>query len=321
MMSLFFYINCLSRRIMSAPLFIDLFCGAGGFTEGLKRAGFHHVVGVEIDPLYASTYRANHGDVIEDDLRNVTKERLDAFVQGRKIDLIAASPPCQSFSSCGPRKVGDPKDMLYQEVIRIAPMYQPRLLVIENVLGLLTKRAGSDKIIDTMIRDLAAIGYHAEYRVLSADEFEVPQRRKRVIIVAALDPADISFPVPVQGFDPSVQRVLRAEADVPAKYFWPLHRREYFDRKPKYVKYLDVTQPCCTLRACYAKNRGADAAIQYAPDRVRMMTEQECAAIQSFPDTYVFKGSMTKQYKQIGNAIPVNLAKHVGCAILGSQST
>lgn len=303
--------------------FIDLFCGAGGFSEGLKRAGFDHVVGVEMDPHCAATYAANHRDVIQDDVRNVTKERLDAFVKGRPIALVAASPPCQSFSTVGPRTADDPKDTLYMEALRVVSLYKPRWVLIENVPGLLTKRvAGTgEKIIDRMLQDLRDIGYAADYRVLSANDYEVPQRRKRVVIVGARNAAEVAFPPPVAGFDGAVRTVLRPEADVPPKYFWPDHRRAYFDRKPQYVKYLDPAEVCCTIRACYSKNRGADACVRYAPERVRMLTEEECAAIQSFPPAYVFTGCMTRRYKQIGNAIPVNLAKHAGQALLRGSSS
>lgn len=298
--------------------FIDLFGGAGGFSEGLKQAGFHHVVGVEIDPLFASTYKANHGAVVVGDVRNVNKESLSKHVGRKKISLIAASPPCQSFSTCGPRKANDPKDSLYQEVVRIVSEYMPRWVIIENVTGMLTKRDDQtdEKIIDSMLDDLRGLGYHADYRVLSADQYEVPQRRRRVIIVGALALKDLKFPIPVSNFDPAVKHVILPRSEVPDKYFWPEHRRAYFERKPQYVKYLNVEEPCCTVRACYAKNRGADACVKYSTDVIRMLTERECAAIQTFPKDYVFQGCMSKIYQQVGNAIPVNLARHVGLALL-----
>lgn len=309
---------------MSHHYFIDLFSGAGGFTEGLKQAGFKHLVGVEIDSLFASTYEANHGNVIVGDIRDVNLASLLGEVDKSEISLIAASPPCQSFSTCGTRTSGDPRDSLYQEVIRVVKGIRPRWVLIENVTGLLTKRETKDgpKIIDTMLDDLRRIGYHAAYRVLSADDYEVPQRRKRVIIVGALNAEDLTFPEPVPRttFNPAVVNVLTPEIDVPKKYFWPEHRRAYFDRKPQYVRYLEHDETCCTIRACYAKNRGADACIRYSKDNVRMLTERECAAIQTFPATYIFKGSMSNIYRQIGNAIPVNLARHVGQALLRTKS-
>ena len=300
--------------MLPRPCFIDLFGGAGGFTEGLKQAGFEHLVGVEIEELYASSYAANHGHVIVGDVRNVDRAKLDAFIGSRQLSLIAASPPCQSFSTCGPRKADDPKDTLYQEVIRIVAEYKPRWVLIENVTGILTKRAKEGKIMDNMLLDLKQIGYHADFRVLSAEQFEVPQKRRRVIIVGALDSDDLRFPEPVTSFDAAMKHVL--SDSVLEKYYWPEHRRAYFERKPQYVKYLNVEEPCCTIRACYAKNRGADACIRYSKERIRMLTEGECAAIQTFPKSYIFKGCMSKIYKQVGNAIPVNLAKHIGLALL-----
>lgn len=299
--------------------FLDLFCGAGGFSQGLKDAGFEHLLGIELDRAAAETYAANHGSVLVADIKKVSLDKIrDLGPEFRKkIDLVAASPPCQSFSLAGPRKVGDPKDMLYKHVIRLVDEIKPRWVLIENVPGMLSKQLKKKAAVDLIIGDLERIGYHAEYRTLIGTDYEIPQIRKRVIIVASKRERDVKFPEPVVDFDPSIRRFLEPRRRVPERNFWAPHVREYFVRKHEYVKYLDLDKPSPTIRACYLKNRGADGAVMYDEDHIRRLTEKEVAAIQTFPKSYVFVGSMTEVYKQIGNAIPPKLAEHLGRALLG----
>jgi DNA (cytosine-5)-methyltransferase 1 len=303
---------------MTKKYFVDLFGGAGGFSEGLKQAGFEHVVGVEMDPLFAMTYAANHGSVIVDDVRNVTREKLLEYVGDKQIELVAASPPCQSFSTCGPRKIGDPKDTLFEEVVRIVGILNPKKVILENVTGLLTKKCSETgvKYVDMIMQRLKDVGYHAECRVLASEDYEVPQKRRRVIIIAALNVDDVKYPDKMNEYDRSMGRFVNERIDVPKEYFLRDKGIAYFARKPQYVRYVNLDKPCNTIRACYAKSRGADAAVKYEDGVIRMLTERECATVQTFPESYVFKGCRGKVYQQIGNAIPVNLAKHVGMALL-----
>jgi DNA (cytosine-5)-methyltransferase 1 len=301
--------------------FIDLFAGAGGFSEGLKQAGFNHIVGIENDPYAAKTYIANHSDCIIKNIEDVSREDIDGYLKGRPLDLIVASPPCQSYSLAGPRKIGDPRDGLFKEVIRIVGIYKPRYVLIENVTGMLTKVVQDKKAIDHIIDELYALGYEAEYRVLSANDYEVPQRRRRVIVVASRNKDDICFPLPITSFDASVGNCVLKRDEVPSKYFWHQRSVDYFAKKPQYAKFIDMDKPCTTIRACYKKNRGSDCSIKYSQNDIRVLTESECAAIQTFPKDYNFVGSMTRVYRQIGNAIPVNLAKHVGMALKSRSLT
>lgn len=311
------------------PTFIDLFAGCGGFSEGLKQAGLEHVVGVEMDETFARSYALNHEHVIVADVRDVTPSDIESRLAGRSLDVLAASPPCQSFSSCGPRTANDPKDALYREVVRIAAALRPRVVLIENVTGLLTKRTiDGRRFVDCVEADLRDAGYRVDHRVLCAVDFGVPQKRRRVIIVGVRHDvvSDASFfPEPLATLAPedvAVSRVLLPRDQVPLKYYAPPRRRAYFDRKPEFVRFVKPDKPCLTVRACYHKNRGADALVKYAEDdAIRMLTERECAAIQSFPEDYKFAGCMTKVYQQVGNAIPVALARAVGEAVVGAASS
>ena len=95
--------------------FIDLFAGLGGWTTGLRKAGLEHVCGVEQDQHAAETYRRNHGAVLCSDVCQIGRSHLDAFVKGRKLNMIVASPPCTSVSNQGSQKSGDSRDYMYRE--------------------------------------------------------------------------------------------------------------------------------------------------------------------------------------------------------------
>lgn len=161
--------------------FIDLFCGAGLFTQGLKDAGLQHVCGVEIDRTAANSYMLNHEHAICGDVRDVTQTSFDFGT----VDVLVASCPCQSFSSIGRRKVGDDRDDLYREVVRIAGFLKPKIVIIENVHGILTKKDSAGELILHKIHALfLSAGYDLEWHVLNAKDFGVPQSRKRVLLQA-----------------------------------------------------------------------------------------------------------------------------------------
>ena len=119
--------------------FIDLFAGLGGWTSGLRKAGLEHVCGVEMNPYAAEAYRRNHGTFICADVCEVGRSHLDVFIKGRKLNMIVASPPCTSFSQQGSWKPGDPRDYLDRQAIRIALLYQVDYILMENVMGIISK--------------------------------------------------------------------------------------------------------------------------------------------------------------------------------------
>lgn len=305
--------------------FIDVFCGAGGFTEGFKMAGWKHIVGIEWDKHAASTYAANHeGDVIVKDARLVTIADLNPFLiknnRGSKsIDAIIGSPPCTSFSSAGPRIIGDERDDLYREVIRLAALLKPKFVVIENVIGMLTKtdpQRNNQSFVNLVIKDLNAIGYFCEYQVLSAMQFGLPQSRRRVIFVACRDKRKIRFPI-VDKVDPRsvpVRKVLEPPQRVAAKFFLSPQKIDYFANR-EFTRYIDLDKAAPTIRATYFKSQGEHGLVRYDDGRVRKLTDKEIARIQGFPKSYVFLGSLTQIYKQIGNAVAPPMGKAIALAL------
>lgn len=172
---------------MSKPSVIDLFAGCGGLSLGLRRAGFDVKAAVEIEPLAAETYRRNHPQVklLERDVREVTGDDLRRAAQlgGKTLDLLAGCPPCQGFSRTkrrNKRKVRDRRNGLVAHFLRIAREMRPSTILLENVPGL-----EKDRRFRRMVSDLGGMGYKVAWGLLDAAEFGVPQRRKRLILMAS----------------------------------------------------------------------------------------------------------------------------------------
>jgi DNA (cytosine-5)-methyltransferase 1 len=181
---------------------IDLFAGGGGLTLGLKQAGFIVSAAVEIDPVAAATYQENHVEtvVFSKDIREVRAEELLATSPTNTIDLIAACPPCQSFSSLTAKyKKEDKRDRLINEFARLVEEIRPRTLMMENVPGLAAK---GKKLFDPVIQRFKDIGYKIDYRVLEVADYGVPQRRKRLVVLGCLD-RSIEIPIATHMEEPA----------------------------------------------------------------------------------------------------------------------
>lgn len=178
---------------MNKPVAIDLFSGGGGLTAGLKAAGFSVCAAVECDEIAATTYSENHPEVvmITRDIRVVTADEIIRCSPTNKIDLIAACPPCQSFSSLTSKyKRKDSRDELIFEFARMVEQIKPAFIMMENVPGLAIK---GKKLFTPVINKFKKIGYNIEYRVLEVADYGVPQNRKRLVVLGALG-KDISIP-------------------------------------------------------------------------------------------------------------------------------
>ena len=169
---------------------IDLFSGCGGLTQGLKQAGFRVLAAVEIDGTAASTYRMNHPHVhlINDDIKTVDAGLLRKRLELRcgELDLVAACPPCQGFSTLttknGARRVVDERNALIFDVLTFVARFRPRAVMLENVPKLADKQE-----FRSFVRSLKRYGYTSDFRILNAAKFGVPQRRRRLILVAFRD--------------------------------------------------------------------------------------------------------------------------------------
>ena len=323
---------------------IELFAGAGGLALGLEEAGLHHVMLNEFDHTACDTLRNNrpNWNVIEGDIHTIDFSQY----QG-KVDVVTGGFPCQAFSYAG-KKLGfeDARGTLFFEWARAVKEIQPKICIGENVRGLLSHENG--KTIKGMIDVLTELGYKVLIpQVLKAIYYKVPQKRERMILVGIRKDISTEFyyPKPSRHIFTTKDALKKGslyDCDVPEsegeKY--PEKKRKVLDLVPpggywrdlpvdiqkEYMKgsfYLgggktgmarriSWDEPCLTLTCAPAQKQTE----RCHPDETRPFTVREYARIQTFPDSWKFAGSMTQQYKQIGNAVPVNLAKEVGYSIV-----
>jgi DNA (cytosine-5)-methyltransferase 1 len=315
---------------------IELFAGAGGTALGLENAGFRHVLLNEIDKNSVKTLSANrpgwnviHGDVAEVDFRDWKG----------KVDLVQGGFPCQAFSYAG-KKLGfeDTRGTLFYEFARCVNEVKPKIAMGENVRGLLNHDDG--KTLETLVEVLEEIGYKVAYRVLRAQYLDVPQKRERLIIIGVRKDLNIPFMFPKEkdytvslreafkdcpasaGQEYS-QRKKEIMAKVPPGGYWrdlPLDLQKEYMKASFYMsggktgmaRRLSWDEPSLTL-TCNPAQKQTE---RCHPEETRPLTVREYARIQTFPDDWEFIGSVSSQYKQIGNAVPVNLAYHVGSCLI-----
>lgn len=170
---------------MKSLRIIDLFCGCGGFTQGFEQAGYHSLLGVDLWADATSTYQYNFpkSKVINDDITKVSTEHLldVAGASSSEIDGIIGGPPCQGFSISGKRMIDDPRNVLYKSFVDFVGDIQPKFFVMENVPGLVSMAKGAVR--DAVLDDFTSRGYNVSWKILSADDFGVPQHRRRVFFV------------------------------------------------------------------------------------------------------------------------------------------
>lgn len=313
---------------------IELFAGAGGLALGLENAGFHHNLLVEIDKHAASTLKTNRPDwnVICGDARAVSFEGMEA-------DIITGGFPCQTFSVAG-QSAGfeDARGTLFFEMARCVKEVNPKIVVGENVKGLLTHDNG--KTLQAMVAILKDLGYKVAYKVLRAQYLDVPQKRERLVIIGVRKDLDmpILFPkekdytismrealkdVPASSGQKYPENKFKIMDIVPAGGYWkdlPEDlQKEYMGGsfylgggKTGMARRLSWDEPSLTLTCSPAQKQTE----RCHPSETRPLSVREYARIQTFPDDWVFEGSTGAQYKQIGNAVPTNLAYHIGRCLI-----
>ncbi len=313
--------------------FIDLFSGAGGLSCGLVMAGFTPVASVEIMPQAVETYELNFikkkgfkEKVHTRDIReeSVKQELVDA-VKDKKVDLIVGGFPCQGFSMSGYRVVADPRNSLYLEMLDIVKRIQPEFIVMENVEGLRSMLNG--KVEEKIIDDYKKIGYDINVTILNAANYYTPQTRKRVIFIGNRIGAKNYHPKPMLSEKEyiTVGEAIGKYLDMPEnKEINHIFTKTSPDMKKRleaipvgkslYGNYSDAwkkvdwDKPSCTVK----ENHGG---VNIHPILSRPMTPRELAALQSFPDDFIFKGSKKWQLVQIGNAVPCLLGKAIGLSV------
>jgi DNA (cytosine-5)-methyltransferase 1 len=325
---------------------IELFAGCGGLAIGMEKAGFSSVLLNELDKNACATLRSNrsHWHVAEGDIADIN---FSAYRE--KVDVISGGFPCQSFSYAG-KKLGfeDIRGTLFFQFARAVKEVNPKIFIAENVKGLLNHDDG--KTLETIAAVIDELGYElVSPTVLKAVFYKVPQKRERLILICIrkdlVENVTFQWPSPYQRImtlkdalkagdlypdnvpDSPGQKYPKRKAEimthVPAGGYWrdlPHDLQLEYMQKSYYLgggktgmaRRLAWDEPSLTLTCSPAQKQTE----RCHPEETRPLTIREYARIQTFPDSWQFCGSLSSQYKQIGNAVPVNLAFAVGRALV-----
>lgn len=369
------------------PIVIDLFCGAGGLSEGLRQAGLDPRVAVDFDRNALATYKANHPETetILGNVEDVTGAQLKKLARSNDIDLIAGGPSCQGFSTHGKRIQDDPRNFLFKHFVRLVDEVRPKMFLMENVRGMLTYSKGYFK--KQIEEAFEEIGYRTNFTQVCAADYGVPQLRHRVLFIGTrIEEIDLTFPQPTHGdgqlglkpyitvaealgdlplMQDDFKSEVRTYTSAPQNDFQRYARKGAGkaltmhisnrlseqaqaianvvqqgqglrsvppDALPDRFKKMRtigtgaLRRDCTTLYyrlnparpsytiTCYYRNVASGPFLH--PWEDRSLSHREAARLMSFPDRYVFMGSNFT--RQIGNAVPILMAKAIGGEILKS---
>jgi len=306
---------------------IDLFCGVGGMSKGLTDAGLNVIAGVDIWDKAINNYKKNfEHQAICEDLTKLPPEKFNLLYnkENKIVDLIVGGPPCQGFSIAGKRDTKDPRNSLFMEYLKYLNYFKPKAFIMENVIGILSmKTENNEKVIDIIMAKLN-INYNCIVMKLYASDFEVPQNRRRTIIVGVrkdLDiiPTEIKPILSIEKRIP-VKNILLSKEQIDKSYYLSERAITGIENKKKKSKengtgfgaqFLDFNKPSYTIPARYWKD-GYDSLVKYSDTEIRRLTILELKRIQSFPDDYIIEGSKKDVIIQIGNAVACKFAYHLG---------
>ena len=326
---------------------IELFAGAGGLALGVEKAGFNTLGLIEFDKDAADTLKKNrpNWNVINDDIANISCLDLEKYFSIKKgeLDLLSGGAPCQAFSYAGKRLgLEDARGTLFYHYALFLEKLQPKMFLFENVRGLLTHDHG--KTYATMLDIFTRAGYTIDKQVLNAWNYDVPQKRERLITIGIrndlVEKTEYRFPK-AHSYKPVLRDVLLDCPDgpgvpygekkrkifelVPAGGYWrdidPAIAKEYMKScwdmeggRTGILRRMSLDEPSLTVLTSPSQKQTE----RCHPLEARPFTVRENARCQTFPDDWEFCGNVSAQYKQVGNAVPVNLAYDIAKEIANS---
>ena len=326
---------------------IELFAGAGGLALGVEKAGFNTLGLIEFDKDAADTLKKNrpNWNVINDDIANISCLDLEKYFSIKKgeLDLLSGGAPCQAFSYAGKRLgLEDARGTLFYHYALFLEKLQPKMFLFENVRGLLTHDHG--KTYSTMLDIFTRAGYTIDKQVLNAWNYGVPQKRERLITIGIrndlVGKTEYRFPK-AHSYKPVLRDVLLHCPDgpgvpygekkrkifelVPAGGYWrdidPAIAKEYMKScwdmeggRTGILRRMSLDEPSLTVLTSPSQKQTE----RCHPLEARPFTVRENARCQTFPDDWEFCGNVSAQYKQVGNAVPDNLAYDIAKEIVHS---
>lgn len=327
-----------------APKTIELFAGAGGLALGIEKAGFETIGLIEYDRDASDTLKCNRPEwrVIHDDIANISCLDLKEYfnLESGELDLLSGGAPCQSFSYAGKRLgLEDARGTLFYHYAKFLEQLQPKMFLFENVKGLLTLDNG--RTYKTITDIFESTGYTIQKQVLNAWDYGVAQKRERLITIGIrndlTDRIKFEFPKP-QKYKPVLRDIL---LDCPESEgaSYSEYKRSIFELVPPGGYWKDIPEDIAKnyMKSCWYMEGGRTGILRRLsldepslavltspsqkqtdrchPIEARPFTIRENARCQSFPDDWRFCGGISSQYKQVGNAVPVNLAYSIAVKI------
>ena len=322
---------------------IELFAGAGGLALGLEQAGFEHIGLVEFDEDAAATLKTNRPNwkVLCEDIAKVAQRDLEYEfgIKKGELDLLSGGAPCQSFSYAGKRLgLEDVRGTMFYHYATFLHKLQPKMFLFENVRGLLTHDSG--KTYKTILDIFRQEGYKVSFRIMNAWDYGVPQKRERLITIGIRN--DLAegrvYRFPIRHTYKPVIRDIKLDSN-PGRdecQTYSENKTEIFKLVPPggYWKDIDPEIAKAYMKTCWDMEGGRTGILRRMsldepsltvltspgmkqtdrchPIEVRPFSYRENARLQTFPDNWVFEGGLSSKYKQVGNAVPVNLAKEIG---------
>lgn len=325
---------------------VSLFSGIGGIDLGFRAAGFRTLWANDLDPDACETFRENLGEIAEGDIRTIGFPKI-----GEPLDVLSAGFPCQPFSNAGSRRgVKDERGSLFQVALDAVRALKPKVVLFENVRGLLSMKFGKKLLIEEILKQLHDLGYDCQFKLIDTSNHRVAQRRLRLLIVGVQRRDDLGqFRYPqekhkhglsigetildIPAFLPNQNELMQLNPQavklgmlVPEGGSWKdipydmlperlqyIHRNMAKYRWPKFYARYHRDEIAGTVTAAFKpENAGV-----WHPVESRVFSVREIARIQSFPDWFVFSGrSVKSKYQQIGNAVPPRLAYEVALEVV-----
>lgn len=331
------------------PTVLDLFCGCGGLSLGFMQAGFDIKLGIDVWCDAIKTFGATHADAqgVVADLFSVHPQEIADQTGLKKVDVIIGGPPCQGFSIAGKRMIDDERNQLYKSFVEFVKFYRPKAFLMENVPNIMSMGKGIIK--EQITQDFENLGYFVHSKILIASDFGVPQNRRRAFFIGFKKECDFEFPIAFEtpkvttfeaisdlpdyslndgenyplATSSSYQKIMRENSKGLFNHQVTQHNEKtvsiislvpdggnYKDLPEEFKNTRNVNIAWTRLNSqkpSFTIDTGHRHHFHYKFNRVP--TVRESARIQSFPDDFIFLGTKTSQYKQVGNAVPPMLAK------------
>ncbi len=335
---------------------IDLFCGCGGLSYGFEMAGYEVMLGIDNWADALKTFTATHKDSITHlaDLSTLNPKEIYEKYNIEQPDVIVGGPPCQGFSIAGKRMIEDERNKLYTAFVNFVEFFRPSAFVMENVPNIVSMGNGSIK--QQIIEDFEKIGYKVSSKILLASDYGVPQNRKRAIFVGLINGKEFDFPKVEtdkkitsfeaisdltehsledgidypNDYDSEYQMIMRNNCNKVYNHQTTNHSEQtvaIISQVPDGGNYKNLPielQQTRNVHIAWTRlnsqkpsftiDTGHRHHFHYFFNRIP--TVRESARIQSFPDNFIFMGTKTSQYKQVGNAVPPLLGKAIANQLL-----